>query len=121
MDGVQFVLHNPQYITEYTWGWSWAGLFVSLLSIIGIIGVVLCIKDKDIDGVFFMSLIAAVAFGTMAYLEFSASTVIETYSHSEYVVVVHEGVDCKEFFENYEVVGQNGDLITIKERSDDDT
>lgn len=116
MDGVQFVLHNPQYITEYTWGWSWGGLFVSLISLLGLLCIVIAIKDKEFDGALIVATGIAIIFGYMAYYEFSTCNKIETYSHSEYEVVVHEGVDCKEFLEKYEVIEQNGDLITIKER-----
>lgn len=120
MDGVQFVLHNPQYITEYTWGWSWGGLTLLLLTAIFVkttlkfTGVP---KEMKNMGAILIAIVGIICSLSL----FSRGTSIETYSHSEYEVVIHEGVDCKEFFETYEVVKQEGDLITIKERSDDDT
>lgn len=116
MDGVQFVLHNPQYTVDYTWGWSALGIVFGIISLISLLCVIIGIKDKDYGNDFFLAVVIAIFFGGLAFIECSIATPIETFSHSEYVVVVHEGVDCKEFLEKYEVVEQNGDLITIKER-----
>lgn len=115
MDGVQFVLHNPQYITEYTWGWSWGGLMLLLLTAIFVkttLNITGVPKQMIIGGAIIIAIVGIICSLSL----FSKGTSIETYSHSEYEVVVHEGVDCKEFLEKYEVIEQNGDLITIKER-----
>jgi membrane protein YdbS with pleckstrin-like domain len=120
MDGVQFVLHNPQYITEYTWGWSWSGLSLLLLTAI-FVKITLNFTGVPKQMIIGGAVIIAVTGIICSLFLFSKGKAIETYSHSEYEVVIHEGVDCKEFFETYEVVGQNGDLITIKERTNDDT
>ena len=120
MDGVQFVLHNPQYITEYTWGWSWSGLMILLLSAIFVkraLSITGVPKEMKNMGAILIAIVGIICSLSL----FSRGISIETYSHSEYEVVIHEGVDCKEFFETYEVIGQNGDLITIKERNNDNT
>lgn len=120
MDGVQFVLHNPQYITEYTWGWSWSGLTLLLLTAIFVKTTLNFpgVSKKMIIG----GAISIAVTGIICSLSlFSKGNAIETYSHSEYEVIIHEGVDCKEFFETYEVIKQEGKFITIKERSNDDT
>lgn len=120
MDGVQFVLHNPQYITEYTWGWSWGGLTILLLTAL-FVKITLKITGVSKEMIIGGAVIIAITGIICSLFLFSEGKTIETYSHSEYEVVIHKGVDCKEFFETYEVVEQNGDLITIKERTDDNT
>lgn len=121
MDGVQFVLHNPQYITEYTWGWSWMGFLTGILALVFIVILIFLIETGDPGYIACAVFVVVFIFGSIHM--FSTAKENESYSHSEYVVVIHEGVDCKEFFEKYEVVEQNGDLITVKEREieNDDT
>jgi hypothetical protein len=119
MDGVQFVLHNPQYITEYTWGWSWMGFLTGILALVFIGIFIFLIETGDPAYIACAVFVCVFIFGTLSL--FSTAKENKSYSHSEYVVVIHEDVDCKEFLKKYEVIEQNGDLITVKERNNDDT
>ena len=74
MDGVQFVLHNPQYITEYTWGWSWGGLFVSLISLLGLLCMIIVIKNQEFDGALIVAIGVAIIFGYIFALIFKSKS-----------------------------------------------
>lgn len=116
MDGVQFVLHNPQYITEYTWGWSWSGLTLLLLTAI-FVKIVLNFTEVPKEMKNGGAIIIAITGIICSLFLFSEGKATEVYDHSEYEVIIHEGVDCKEFLEKYEVLGTDGKFYTIKERT----
>lgn len=117
MEGVQFILHNPQYVTEYSWGWSWIGFLSGILALFyAAICIILLVEMKDNVG--FISLIFTGLFAVMSISAFSTAKEIESYHHSEYVVILHEDVDYKEFFEKYEIVDSDGKFYTIIEKDE---
>lgn len=115
MEGVQFILHNPQYVTEYSWGWSWVGLIllivtaISVKIILNFTGVPKWMKNTSAAIIVIVGLICSLS-------SFSEGKTIENYHHSEYVVILHEDVNYKEFFEKYEIVDSDGKFYTIIEK-----
>jgi hypothetical protein len=114
MEGVQFLLKNPVYVTEYSWSHLLMGLaFIIMASIF----VAISIKKKDI---FIVICCLLVATGNMFLSISSFLRVPETKvcSHAEYVVTISDDVKLKEFMELYEIVDVDGDLYTIVIKSE---
>ena len=114
MEGVQFILHNPQYVTEYSWGWSWWGFLSGILALFYVAVYMLFVEMKNDGGI--VALILAGLFAVISIASFSTAKEIESYHHSEYVVILHEDVDYKEFFKKYEIVNSDGKFYTIVEK-----
>lgn len=114
MEGVQFILHNPQYVTEYSWGWSWMGFLAGVLALVFIAMFILFVKMGD--PIYILCAVFAALFTIGSTYIFSTSKGIESYHHSEYVVILHEDVNYKEFFEKYEIVDSDGKFYTIIEK-----
>lgn len=115
MEGVQFILHNPVYETIYTWGWSWEAFLLSLTTIpLIIIGYSAFRREHFCS--YLVSGLLAIFVMIWSFVEFSSAKEIESYHHSEYVVIFHEDVDYKEFFEKYEIVSSDGEFYTIVEK-----
>ena len=119
MEGVQFLLSQPVYIN----GMKIIPCLLCCLVIVGFMcAAVFCGGFAIIKKKYWLFIPAIISL--MVYIIGFAhirEAVGPEFSHNEYVVVIQEGVDCKEFFETYEVIKQENDLITIKERSDDNT
>lgn len=117
MEGVQFLLRNEVYETAYSWGWSWGGLTLLLLTaifvktILNFTGVP---KEMKNGGAIIIAIVGIICSLSL----FSKGKATEVYDHSEYEVIIHEGVDCKEFLEKYEILGTDGKFYTIKERTE---
>ena len=114
MEGVQFILHNPQYVTEYSWGWSWMGFLAGVLVLAFAAMFILFVKMSDPTYIICIALAAIFAIASTHI--FSTAKEIESYHHSEYVVILHEDVNYKEFFEKYEIVDSDGKFYTIIEK-----
>ena len=114
MEGVQFLLRDPVYITEYSWGFSWVGLFFAIISIVFTIA---SIKCNDVPKVLAYLFLAAFNIATSIPC-FSTATETEVYSHAEYQVVISDDVKLKEFMELYEIVDVKGDTYTIVIKSE---
>ncbi len=117
MEGVQFLLRDPVYVTEYSWGFSWQGL----PCLVAVICLLVCFDDmfktKDFTGALPVTL-CLVLFATLTFYAFSTSTETEVYSHSEYQVTISEDVKLKEFMELYEIVDVKGEIYTIVIKSE---
>lgn len=114
MEGVQFILHNPQYVTEYSWGWSWMGFLAGVLVLVFIAMFILLVKMGDPTCIICIAFAAVYTISSVDI--FSTAKEIELYHHSEYIVSLHQDVDYKEFFERYEIVDSNGEFYTIVEK-----
>ena len=117
MEGVQFLLKDPVYVTEYSWGFSWAGLILLGFVIITLICFYDMFKSKDSTGIIPLTILFIVC-AFFSYAAFSTGTETEVYSHSEYQVTISEDVKLKEFMENYEIVDVKGEIYTIVIKSE---
>lgn len=117
MEGVQFLLRDPVYVTEYSWGFSWPGLILLVLAIWLIACIHDPIKAKDYISVI-VTTILIIGFGYTSYIAFSTATETEVYSHAEYQVVISDDVKLNEFMELYEIVDVKGEVYTIVIKSE---
>jgi uncharacterized membrane protein len=117
MEGVQFLLKDPVYVTEYSWGFSWAGLILLGFVIITLICFYDMFKSKDSTGIIPLTILFIVCV-FFSYAAFSTGTETEVYSHAEYQVTISEDVKLKEFMENYEIVDVKGEIYTIVIKSE---
>lgn len=114
MDGVQFLLRNPVYVTEY----SWSHLLMGLLFIVfAAIFVAISIKSKDICTIICCLLLAAanICWSVSSFLRAPET---KECVHAEYQVTISEDVKLKEFMENYEIVDVKGEIYTIVIKSE---
>ena len=112
MEGVQFLLRDPVYITEYSWGFSPYVIPMSVFAIISIIGVIKFFKEKEYRTLCFF-IVCAVSFIARALTFCSFATETEVYDHAKYQVTISDDVKLKEFMELYEIVDVDGEFYTI--------
>lgn len=117
MEGVQFLLRDPVYITEYSWGFSWEGLLYIVIAIVLFIYFIVAFK-RNRYGDFLFGMLFTILYALISLIAFSIGTETEVYSHSEYQVTISDDVKLKEFMENYEIVDVKGEIYTIVIKSE---
>ena len=111
MDGIT-VLKSYDAIVANTWGWSWPGFVVGLMTLVTLaVSIYYAIKDKKssnlIPGLVFL------IFGTfISILMFAEGIKIK---QPYYDVYIHGTVNMDEFNEKYQVIKQDGLIYTITE------
>lgn len=117
MEGVQFLLRDPVYITEYSWGFSWSGLILLGFVMIALICLYDMVKSKDFTSIVPLTILFIVCV-FFSFAAFSTATETEVYDHAEYQVVISDDVKLNEFMELYEIVDVKGDIYTIVIKSE---
>lgn len=120
LDGIKIITTTPIYTTEYLPGWSWAGFMMTLVTIFAIY--LLTVTITHHEGLFptFLGIFCVALCLFTTILMFSHGKETEVYSHDQYGVIIESGVDCKEFFEQYNVVDRIDNMIIIEEREVDE-
>lgn len=109
MNGITF-LKTYEEVATTTWGWSWGGLFFSLIALgVLVLAIYTCIEDKNLDclpsGLFCMAII-----GLIATMFFATGTKIYETRHDVYL---SGEINMSEFTQKYEVIKQDGLVFTI--------
>ena len=114
MEGVRILAQAPVYETVYSWGWSWAGFALSILAVVVLAFIIFSMcNGGDIAGLLFLIFVGFL--GTSVYY-FSIGNSEKVYSHEEYKVIIDDSVSLNDFYEKYEVIGQEGEIYTVIER-----
>ena len=113
MAGIE-ILHSFQVPIGYAFNWVAAGIAFSIFLIAGIWG--FSPFRERIWGILVVSLLFGVLFGAMAGVNFHIPNEYETH----YEVLLSDEITLTEFLEDYEIVGQEGKIYTIRERTEVD-
>lgn len=114
MEGVRILAQTPVYDTVYSWGWSWIGFASGILAVAILVFIIFLMYNGAIEGL--LLAIFVVVSGILSVVSFSRSNSKEVYSHEEYKVIIDDSVSLNDFYEKYEVIGQEGEIYTVIER-----
>ena len=114
MEGVRILAQAPVYETVYSWGWSWAGFALSILAVVVLAFIIFSMYNGGhMAGLLFLIF---VGFLGISVYYFSIGNSEKVYSHEEYKVIIDDSVILNDFYEKYEVIGQEGEIYTVIER-----
>jgi len=110
IDGVTVLSESVRHTTDSMWFW---GIVVAIV-------IILAISAVDFGELEFEGFAAMLAFcGVLIIIAFYIWKAT-SYEYTEYKVTVSDTVGFNEFNDRYSVVSRDGNIFTIKERSDDD-
>lgn len=117
MDGVRILAENTVYDTVYSWGFDPILIFFVCVLIFGVYLLIGSIyKEYYFIGVL-SALLCFVAI-YCSYVTASTANEAEVFSHIEYKVIIEDNVEFKEFINHYEIIDQEGEIYTVKEKGD---
>lgn len=116
MEGVEILFAKE--ITRSVWNgfvWHWGLALVILIGLI-FIGIAIyaswqCTGSK---GDIAFLLVAGIGMLLLGGFGFYLNGTVPVYDHTEYKVTVDETVNMNEFFEKYELIGQEGKIYIVK-------
>ena len=110
IDGVTVLSESVRHTTDSMWFWG----------IVVVIVIILALSAVDFGELEFEGFAAMLAFcGVLIIIAFCIWKAT-SYEYTEYKVTVSDTVGFNEFNDRYSVVSRDGNIFTIKERSDDD-
>ena len=111
MAGIE-VLHSFQVPIGYAFNWLAAGIAFSIFLIVGVWGFG-PFRDR-IWGILIVSILFGVLFAATTGESFHIPNEFETH----YEVLLSDEITLTEFLDDYEIVGQEGNIYTIRERAE---
>lgn len=119
MEGVR-ILASEEIATAWaTWNWEafWAAIGISVVVAL-IAGVIFGIQESDFFAFLFMSLTMLIACSVILGLlaGFGIKGEVTEYE-TQHKVIIDENVSLKDFYEQYEVIDQEGEIFTVRERN----
>lgn len=113
MAGIE-ILNSFEVPIGYAFNWVAAGIVFGIFLIIGVWG---CSPFQwQIWGILIFSILSGVLFAALAGVSFHTPNEFETH----YEVLLSDEIDLTDFLEDYEIVGQEGKIYTIRERTEVD-
>ena len=113
MAGIE-ILNSFQVPIDYAFNWVAAGIALSVFLIVGIWGFGPCRYRQW--SILILSLVLGLIFSLLSGLSFQKTNGFETH----YKVLLSDEITLTEFLENYEIIGQEGKIYTIRERTEAD-
>ena len=111
MEGITIL--NTVEVMASTWGFSIAGLFFAIVTLLILIVAIFNTIYDEISGAACFYSIAA--FGIfVSLLNFGSAN--EYFDHYKYQVIIDDSVSLTEFMEKYEILDQEGLIYTVKEK-----
>lgn len=119
MQGVE-ILTSAQVATEFAYNWTAA--WITLVAVFGLC-LIFSIVSFFINGCDWEFILLGSAAGVILGLFFGILsggifTTPDTYE-TQYKVIISDEVSMTEFYERYEVIGQDGKIFTVKEKTND--
>jgi hypothetical protein len=117
MDGVRILAENTVYDTVYSWGFDPILIFFVCALIFGVYLLIGSIYNED----YFIGALSALLCLVVIYSSYviaSTANEAEVFSHIEYKVIIEDNVEFKEFIDHYEIIDQEGEIYTVKEKGD---
>jgi hypothetical protein len=97
-------------IANYTWGFSWIGLLLAVISII--LFIIFCIGDWHLEA-------GSIIIAILAFLSIACfATGKELEPTIRYQVVLNDSMTIKELYKKYEIIEQKGISYIIQEKEE---
>ena len=109
MAGIE-ILHSFQVPTGYAFNWIAAGIAFGIFLIVGVWGF------EPFRGRIWGILIVSILFGILFAITVGEGFHIPNEFETHYEVLLSDEITLTEFLEDYEIVGQEGKVYTIRER-----
>ena len=119
MNGVEILASQEiafKFIYNWKVVWIWFGISFSVYLVIGILISLATKSGKDLLIAITLGTISGVISGALAGILSSTPTEYRT----QYKVTVSDEVSMNEFLEKYEIIDQEGKILTIRERNQED-
>ena len=111
IDGVTILAQKSRYGTVYSWGWSWEGFFLAILSAIILVIIIYLAWYGIEEGLIFLVFLGALVPISLDF--FSKGNSEEIYLGEQYKVIIDDSVSLNEFNEKYDIIEQEGEIYTI--------
>lgn len=99
--------------------WIPLGIFITSVFVAGIVWYILSDRYRDIYD-FFAGCLLGLLVGVILGLVSFAATATPTEYENQYKVIISDEVSMNEFYENYEVIDQEGKIFTVREKEIND-
>jgi hypothetical protein len=117
MEGVRILAENAVYDTVYSFGFDPILIFCVCVLIFGVYLLIGSICNEDYFIGILSALLCLVAIYS-SYVIASTANGTEVFSHIEYKVIIEDNVEFKEFINYYEILDQEGEIYTVKEKGE---
>ena len=117
MEGVRILAENAVYDTVYSWGFDpiLPGCVILLIFFTISLAVLCKIGNRTLALFSFFGVVLTC--GVIADISSTANET-EVFSHTEYKVIIEDNVEFKEFIDHYEILDQEGEIYTVREKGD---
>ena len=119
MEGVRILASEEVAIAWETWNWGAFWAAVVLFFIIGLVaGITFGFQEQDFSAFLIMSITVFLAGSTLFGLVagFGIHGNVTDYE-TQCKVIIDDDVSMNEFYEHYEVIDQEGEIFTVRERN----
>ena len=117
MEGVRILAENAVYETVYSFGFHPMLIFVAIFLVAGIWMLITSIYYTELY-LLFMSMLVCSTILVCGWAIASEGKSEEVFSHIEYKVIIEDGVELNEFLNHYEILDQDGEIYTVKEKGE---
>jgi len=112
------VLSQAEVVAEAIFNWKAFWIAFAVVGVIGIIISIIALHDVGWDAVaIFAAVIVVVAGGLTGAMMGAVFEIPKTYE-TQYKVIISDEVQMNEFFEEYEIVDQDGKIYIIREKTE---
>lgn len=119
MEGVRILASEEVAVAWETWNWEAFWIAVGIFFVIGLVsGIIFGLQEQEFSAFLIMSLTMFIAgsaiFGLVAGFGIHGNV---TDYETHYKVIIDDDVSMNEFYEHYEVIDQEGEIFTVRERN----
>ena len=114
MEGVKILSEIPVYDSLYSMCFGVMGIVAAIIGVICIFNLILAAMNKRLNCIYLLIIGCMCFYGS--YLSFLDMTSVV--SHMQYKVVIDDNVNFNEFVTRYEIIHQEGEIYTVREKGD---
>lgn len=114
MEGVKILSEIPVYDSIYSACFGFMGIVAAIIGIIMIFNFILAAMDKKLNCICLLMIGCMCLYAS--YLSFLDMTSVV--GHMQYKVIINDNINFNEFVSQYEIIHQEGEIYTVKEKGD---
>jgi hypothetical protein len=118
MEGVRILASEEVATAWETWNWEAFWIAIGISAVVALIaGIIFGLQESDFFAFLCMSLTMLIACSVILGLLTGFGIKGEaTEYETQYKVIIDENVSLKDFYEQYEVIDQEGEIFIVRER-----